>query len=140
LIRLVSYFLIVSMLRLQFVFCTCGVVGHFDPTGESASSISCCHEECQHKPGTLPVENDQVTNLTAFCGDCDHNDPIRAHSHQIQPKTDDSNRLSASWIISARNWTWLKSTGIQRRFDPRWNERWPFSQLALLNLLAHLRI
>ena len=149
-IRVVSYFLILSMLRLQFIFCNCGAVGHLDTDDQPSKTSICCHAECQHKSGAhksgahksgAHQAGPSIGKVQSKgCVACDHNDPVRGHEHTLQPRTDSLNRLNSSSIISVRHWQLLKPTEIQPTIEPRWSERSTCIQWALLNRLEQLRI
>ena len=139
-IRVVSYFLILSMLRLQFVFCNCGAVGHLDSGDQPSKTSNCGHAECQHKSGAHKAGPSTGKVQSKKCVACDHNDPIRGHVHTVQPRTDSSNRVNSNWILSVRHWQWLKPTEIQPTIEPRESESSTCFQSALINRLEQLRI
>lgn len=139
-IRVVSYFLILSMLRLQFVFCNCGVVGHLDTVDQPSKKNICCHAECQQKSGSRQAEPNTGKVQAKDRVACDHNEPVRGHVHTLQPRTDSSNRLNSIWILSVRHWQWLKPTEIQPTIEPGGSESSTCFQSALLNRLEQLRI
>ena len=139
-IRLVSYLLILSMLRLQFIFCNCGAIGHFDLADQPTKTSTCCHAECQHKSDSRQDRPSTGSVQAKFWFACEHDDPVRGHEHAVQPRTDSSNRLNANWIISVRHWQWLKAIEIQPTIESRWSERSTCLQSALLSRLEQLRI
>lgn len=137
LIRMVSVFLILSMLRLQFVFCTCGVVGHFEQTVKLSKPESCCHAECHHETDSRSAEFDPTPFQSVTRVDCNHDEPMHAHLHYSQPKADNSIRLSVNWMAAECSSQWQKSLGCQRTIEPRSSQRSPISPVAMF---AQLRI
>ena len=82
--------------------------------GGSGGAFALATKLLHPRPKAMGVEQQSAVFETGR----NHNDPLHEHLHQVQPKTDDSNRLGASGIISVCNWNWLRSTGILRRSDP----------------------
>lgn len=115
--RWVSYFLILSMLRLQLVFCGCGAIGHFELSGHDLNQSSSGYSSCACEHHQTPVcegkanHHDKVIHeewlpesFPLSCNHCVGREPNSPHhhhhSHRYQPKTRVEQRLDYLWFDS----------------------------------------
>ena len=148
--RWVSYILLLSFLRLQFVFCGCGA-GYFDMPRQNPTESSCYesdHENnhhdhvCEYNDDQDNLSQDRIYSVCLCCVDCDHEGPIHRHLCLLhQPKVTSHSRLHADSIVPMRAWPIdLSNRSNQLLANSADNQRCFTSNSNLLELFGHLRI
>lgn len=110
----VSYLLILSMLRLQLVFCGCGAMDHFELAPIHFRDQSTCQSTCSCGHHQTPVRDGEAArkekvirgdcqpeNFSPICDECvgrERPAPHHRHSHRYQPKTRAEPRLDCQWL------------------------------------------
>lgn len=110
----VSYLLILSMLRLQLVFCGCGAIDHFElngndlrPKSSSQSDCPCGHHQTPVRGGNANHQEKvirgecQSQSFSPICNEGigrETHTPNHRHSHRYQPKTRAEPRLDCNWF------------------------------------------
>ena len=152
----VSYFLVLSLLRLQFVFCNCGAVGHFEDSNQHSPSHECCScnsVDASEHTGTESGDSRIVDShsdksqptvgpdlICQCCVDCDQQRPFQRHVHSSQPRIVSDSRLHAEMMAPLNSWPPDLHICVEcrqgklRRFDLH-----P-TQLILQDLIGQLRI
>ena len=145
--RWVSTILLLSILRLQIVFCGCGGVGYFEMPNHHSVPSSCCDVEsenshCDSHDCDAHERLERIYSVCDCCVDCDHNSPIHRHSHQLQqPKVTSNSRLHVDAFVPVRAWPASQPFSLARLQSVKaCDQRCFAAQTNLLNLLGQLRI
>ena len=156
--RWVSYILLLSILRLQLVFCGCGAVGYMDVPEHPFETQSGCESRCDCGSHVAPSSECKPTNdasnreasqelidrISPLCKcylNCENHEPAQSHSHQIFPKTSSTQRFDpqALGTLNAMR-TVLSADAFDTRLSIQSRVHCGAASLVFLTLVAQLRV